>query len=431
MRPRTGTPREGELLTVARAMRILLLNQYYPPDMAPTGRYLHDLGRRLAGRGHDVLVLCSRHSYDGRQRFAAAETLDGVRVHRVTGLGIGRMSLFGKCLAYTSFVICLIVRLAMLHPPPDLILSLTTPPYIGLLAKATARLRGCGHAHWVMDIYPDVVVAHGLIRSGGWLHRFFSWVTRWELKGSRLTVTLGPDMAQRLSAYVGSSGEVPWVPLWVQDGLGFWPEHLPNPQRQARGWGEAETVLMYAGNMGLGHRFEEFFETALRLREDRRFRWVFSGGGIQQRDVTQFSERHPEIPMEVGPYVRAEDLRAYLCSADVHLASLAAEWSGCMIPSKIQGIFGVGKPVIFVGPSQSSIASWTRASGGGWVVEPGDVEGLVRAIQEAADPAERRCRGDAARRFAEKHFDPTVNCERLCQMIEQAALRPPTGPLSA
>ena len=50
-------------------MQILLLNQFYPPDVAPTGQVLHDLARVLVGRGHQVRVVCSRRSYDGGQRF--------------------------------------------------------------------------------------------------------------------------------------------------------------------------------------------------------------------------------------------------------------------------------------------------------------------------------------------------------------------------
>lgn len=43
-------------------MRILLLNQFYPPDTAATGQLLADVARGLAASGHEVDVICSRGS---------------------------------------------------------------------------------------------------------------------------------------------------------------------------------------------------------------------------------------------------------------------------------------------------------------------------------------------------------------------------------
>jgi glycosyltransferase involved in cell wall biosynthesis len=85
---------------------------------------------------------------------------------------------------------------------------------------------------------------------------------------------------------------------------------------------------------------------------------------------------------------------------------------------ELQGIFAVGRPVIFVGGEDSSIARWTVESGGGWVVRENDIESLLKAVSEATDPAERERRGSAARAYAERHFDLTTNCNRICELVE-------------
>ncbi|MDA7525768.1 hypothetical protein OAG85_01840 [Verrucomicrobiales bacterium] len=41
-------------------MRFFQLNQYYPPDVAPTGVLLSHVAEHLAGNGHKVTVLCSK-----------------------------------------------------------------------------------------------------------------------------------------------------------------------------------------------------------------------------------------------------------------------------------------------------------------------------------------------------------------------------------
>src|SRR5262245_48926010 len=67
-----------------RTMRIALLNQFYPPDAAPTGVYLHDLGCELVRRGHQVVAIASRATYDGTALPPQAQ-LDGVEVIRLAG----------------------------------------------------------------------------------------------------------------------------------------------------------------------------------------------------------------------------------------------------------------------------------------------------------------------------------------------------------
>ncbi len=121
------------------------------------------------------------------------------------------------------------------------------------------------------------------------------------------------------------------------------------------------------------------------------------------------------------PYLGQEDVAASLAAADVHLVSLRSPWQGLIVPSKLQAAFGVGRPVIFVGPRDCEPADWVAACGGGWIVGEGDVEGLLRAVDEARDPAERRRRGEAGRAYARVHFDRTTNTNRIADLLEEVA----------
>lgn len=404
-------------------MRLLLINQYYPPDTAPTGQYLHQLARALVAQGHEVTVVCSRSAYHGSEVYAARETLDGVRIVRVRATGLGRRSGLGKALDYLSFYAALLLRMLRPGLRADVVVALTTPPYLGLLAKWAARWKGAACVHWIMDIYPDVLAAHGSLSEGSLAYRALSHVARRAFLGSPLILCLGDDMAARLRRYVGPTdaerARVVSVPLWSDAILRPWTETASPDLRAAQGWGAEDLVLMYSGNMGRGHRFGEFLEAAGRLAQERSIRWVFAGGGARREEVEEAARLHPDWRVQVLPYAPLDRLRDHLCSAYVHLVSLDTAWQGCMVPSKFQGIFAVGKPVIFVGAADNSLAQWIRASGGGWVVPEGDVEALIAAIDEARDPAVRARRGAAARAFAERHFDGTTNLRQLARLIER------------
>jgi glycosyltransferase involved in cell wall biosynthesis len=395
-------------------LRLLLINQFYPPDVAPTGQLLHDLARELVARGHEVDVLCSRRAYQGGDRHPAAERLDGVRVRRVAAPFGEPRGLAARIADQLGFL-----ALAFVHglraERPDVVVALTTPPFIGALAKGLARLRGAAHAHWVMDLYPDVLRAHGVLAPGTAL-RLLRALASWQYAGARCVIALGDGMAATLAP--GLRAPLHAVPLWGEDhdaeGLAGAARRL----RDERGWPQDELVLLYSGHVGLAHGVAEFLAAAGALGP-RGPRWVFAGGGPRRGEVEAFARAHPEVRLELLPYVPRERLAASLAAADVHLASLTAGWQGLVVPSKLQAAFALGRPVLFVGPRENDVAAWIVESGGGWVVPQGDTDGVLAAVRQASDPAQRAARGARALDYARRHFDRRTNCARIIRLLER------------
>jgi len=227
-------------------------------------------------------------------------------------------------------------------------------------------------------------------------------------------------MAERITAYCEEGhSQVCWIPLWTNSEPAAWDENEPNPLRSARGWSPDETIFLYSGNMGLGHRFSEFLEAAKQLGNSK-VRWAFAGDGKRRMEVETFAKANPAARIEFLESVPYAQLRAHLCAADVHLASMDSAWQGTMVPSKLQGSFAVARPVLYVGGRNCETALWIQQSGGGWVVDENDVKGLLRAIEQARDPLERRRRGQAALEFARAHFLKSAACGRFIELLEKA-----------
>jgi glycosyltransferase involved in cell wall biosynthesis len=403
-------------------MRCLLVNQFYPPDPAPTGQVLQDLAEALVERGHEVRVLCSQGSYDGRERYPAKGELNGVSLRRLPAWGLGKRGLAGRALSYAGFYAHAALRLFFSRPRPDLILALSTPPFLGLLARAAAALRGSLQVHWIMDLYPEVMEAHGMLKKRSPAYRLLEALNRAQLAKADLVLALGPYMAKRLRPQLGlhpgpgGGARLQAVALWPQGTSGA--SH-GRALRRARWQGE-RFVLLYSGNMGLGHRFEEFLQAARLLGRDGPL-WAFAGNGKRLPELMRFAQAHPQARIRFLDSVPQAQLSQSLGSADLLLASMQPSWEGLIVPSKIQGIFSAGRPVLFLGPRRSELAEWVRESGGGWCAEPGDLPGLLRALQEARDPQERRGRGQAALAYARRHFDRAQNTGRIAHLIESLA----------
>ena len=191
--------------------------------------------------------------------------------------------------------------------------------------------------------------------------------------------------------------------------------------RRTRGWGDDEVVMLYSGNLGRGHVVGPILEAARAAAAAGMagMRWVFSAYGPRLDEVRTFRAAHPGLPVEILEPVPAGALDQHLASADIHLASLAPTWCGCMVPSKIQGSFAAGRPVLFVGPADSSPALWIAESGGGWSVEADGAaaDGIVAILGRPGLKAEAARRGDLAREFARREFDRRTNIRRIAEAL--------------
>jgi colanic acid biosynthesis glycosyl transferase WcaI len=396
----------------------LFINQFYPPDLAPTGRLLQNVAAELVRRGHSVQVVCSRGAYASPADREPRAAGDGVAVRRMVALPLRSPAILAR--AADNLLFMAEAGAVALSARADVVVAASSPPFVGAVAALAAAVRGRAQAQWAMDLYPDVLRAHAV---GPWLAPAL-WalerVARAQFRAARLVLAPGRHVAARLARHLLDRATVCAVPLWSDVDRLATDVTAIGRFRAARGWAPDDLVLLYSGNMGRGHRLDEFLQAADRLGP-RGPAWAFVGGGRRRSEVEAFRRGHPSARIALLDYVPAADLPLSLCAADVHLVSLRRSWSGAIVPSKLQAAFSAGRPVIFVGPRDSEVGDWIAESGGGWNVEEGDVDALLAAIESARDATQRRQRGRSALEYAHEHFARERNCGRIATLLEECA----------
>jgi colanic acid biosynthesis glycosyl transferase WcaI len=394
---------------------VLLINQYYPPSDAPTGLLLADLAERLARDGHRVRVLAGRRAYeDPRRTFAAREGRAGVDVRRLRTIGVRRCGAAWRSVEYASFLAAVGWRLFSTRRP-DVIVTLSTPPMLATFVVLAARIRRTRSVYWVMDVYPDIAFALGVLSETSLAGRILARLARFAAAHASVVVALGERMAEVLAAQGARTVES--VPNWLAG-----PEVPRDVDARALGdeWGwTGQLVVLYSGNLGLAYEFDTAIRAADLLRDRPDVRFAFVGRGARRDEIESQVRRRGLKNVELREPLPRERLALGLAAGDLHLVTLRVEAAGLLVPSKIFGTLAAGRPTLYVGPADSEVARIVRDAGCGVQIDPGDADGLARAIRGYADdPDRRRIEGERARRAHDERFARGRSLERLVQLVE-------------
>lgn len=400
-------------------MRVLMINQVFYPDVAATAQHGHDLARYLVAQGHEVTAIASRSLYGQKgAALPSKETVDGIHIRRVGRSFFGKSSIIARLADFVYFYIAATLR-ALFLPRHDVVICFTTPPFISLSGRIIRFFKRSKMVYWVMDLYPDAPIAVGVMREVSLASRFFEWVNRSCLKSSDMNVVLGRCMRERVLAKGVDPKNVALIGVWSDQ-----EEVHPVPREEntfRKKWDVGDRMLvMYSGNLGLGHDVSTFLESAKALRNDDRIRFAFVGGGKKKAEVEAYVHEHSlESTCILAPYQPREELDELLSAADAHLVSLLEGAEGIMVPCKLFGILAAARPTLFIGSAKSEIALVIEENSCGKLVRQGDSESLTKAITEyASNPTERMAAGDRARTAIVEHHSMQQRCEAWRTLLE-------------
>lgn len=369
--------------------RIIFLNRYFYPDHSATSQILSDLTFALAADGRDVHVVTSRQRYDdATAELPEQEIIRGLRVTRVPTTRFGRASLLGRGLDYLSCYRAMAHAVDRLAGPRDLLVAMTDPPLLSVVAARAAKRTGARLINWLQDLYPEAAVMLDVPFMRGPTPRLLAFWRDKSLRSAAMNVVVSEAMAQRVAGRGISPDRIRTITNWTDDENIVSMPAAENPLRRA--WGlDGKFVVGYSGNFGRAHDFDTVLAAAERLRGHPRIVFVFIGGG-QQHDFLTRSVRDRGLAgtVRLFPYQDRSTLSVSLCVADVHWLSLRPALEGIIFPSKFYGIAAAGRPILALTSTGGEIAELLDHYCCGFVIEPRDVTRLADILTALAVDAE-------------------------------------------
>ncbi len=366
-------------------MKILILNQAFYPDVVSTAQHAADLAEALVEAGHEVTVIASRRGYDDPQRcFPSRETWRGVRIVRVSSTGLGKTARWRRAADFATFIGSCTFRL-LLGPRFDLVIAMTSPPLISVLAALLVPLKANRFVFWCMDLNPDEAVAAGWLLEDSWNAKLLSDFLRFSLRKADAIVTLDRFMQQRILDKGIPADKVAVVPPWSHDDyVGFDPA-ARDEFRRKHGLDD-KFVVMYSGNHSPCHSLDTLMEAARCLADHPEIVFCFVGGGSEFRRLKCYADQRRATNLRFLPYQPLESLAGSLSAADLHVVVMGDAFVGIVHPCKIYNVLAVGAPYLYIGPAASHVGDLVGEqdqTSAVLMARHGDVEGVVRRILAA------------------------------------------------
>jgi glycosyltransferase involved in cell wall biosynthesis len=417
-RPLTPTLRDvPSTPTATRRLRIILISQYFPPEVGATQSRIQAFAEHLHAQGHDVTVISEfpnhphgviPQRYSGR--FIEDDRSNGYRTLRVWVRTSPEKTQSTRMALYLSFM-GMASAVAPIAGRCDVVVATSPPLFVGAAGLAIAKMSGAPLVLDIRDLWPAAAVSLEQISWGATKQAAVA-LEHFLYRRAHVVTAVTRPFCQHIDA-IRARG--PATVLLPNGTLELFFDGNGGPSARAELGGDSERFLVtFAGTHGIAQALPSVLDAAALSHDLADF--VFVGDGpakdhlmrqaAEQRVTNAFF--HPQVPLDSVPRL--------LASSDALLVPLSGHpVFADFVPSKMIDFMAVGKPILL--SARGEAARILELAGAGIAVPPEDPAALAEAVRRlAVDPAGSAEMGRRGRDFAARRLR-SVQAVRLEELL--------------
>lgn len=391
-------------------MKLLILTQYYPPEIGAPQNRLHELAVRLKKEGVDVEVLTAMPNYPKMEIFEKykdgsirEEEIEGIKVYRSKIYVSKSKSILPRLLNYFSFVWTSYWRGRKLKNY-DFLMVESPPLFLGYSAMRLSRKLKAKLIFNVSDLWPESAEKLGVVNN----KQLLGLAYRLEKKcyhRAKLVTGQTQGIVDNINKRFPKVNTF-WLPNGVDVNF-YQPEKIETGDfREKAGLKSTDVVFFYGGILGHAQGLSTVLEAAKKVESHEHIKIVLQGAGPEKEDLLALKEKLQLKNLVFMPPVEKSEMPSILKSVDVALVPLKKLdiFQGA-IPSKIFEALAMKKPLLLGVDGEARIHFIEKANAGQFT-EPENVEDLAKnLILMASNPDELKEMGERARSYVSEHFN--------------------------
>ena len=334
---------------------LIIINRHYPPNPGITGESAWDLAKYLIEKHTiEVHIVHINGSDDGggqlRQPVGVIHSLSTIYKGKNKFLRLVAGFLDGYSL----------IQKAKKISTDSPIICMTSPPLLPFWASLFLKRRRW--VLWSMDLFPEALVAIGMISEKNLIYRWILKIT-YQNPPQKL-IALGRKQAEfirrqfKVDIEKNNSIILPCGVIFHQT----YEKQLPAWRNMERP-NQEKIYFGYCGNLNDAHN-EDFLIEFIKAFNPEKHHLILALYGKKAEKVLEFAKNLEGIT------ILQNVPRSQLNFIDVHLVSLLSKYTHLMIPSKAVSAVAAGGAILFCGSQESD--NWDMLQEAAWLINERD-----------------------------------------------------------
>jgi len=272
-------------------LKLLILTQYFPPEVGAPQNRLFELALRLKSLGVDITVLTAMPNYPQMKIYKGYENkryvfedMGGIKVHRSSIFIPTNKSIISRLRNYFSFVISSArVGKKHLERQYDFLMCESPPLFLGYSAIYLAKKKKAKLIFNVSDLWPESAEKLGVVTNGSLLKLAYNLEEKLYKRSVLIT-------GQTQGICKNINKRFPEVKTyWLPNGVDvsyYDPDQIKNTNwRTKNNFNDNDFIILYAGILGLAQGLDVILKAAEILKEKPSIKFVLLGSGPEKEKL--------------------------------------------------------------------------------------------------------------------------------------------------
>lgn len=353
-------------------MKLIILSQYFVPEMGAPQNRLFELTKGLIKLGWQVQVVSAMPNYptgkifkSHKNRFTQTDWIEGIEVKRFWLYPSNSSRIFPRIVSMLSFSFTSLFSVFFIRSKRPVYLLVESPPltlaFSGWLLSVFSKTKLILN---ISDLWPLSAKELGAIKEGG-LYNLLVRLETFLYKKASICVGQSQEIVRHIEK------EVPGKAYLFRNGVDThrFEERKFNPSNRNK--------LVYAGLLGVAQGILSICKNIDFKSLNAEFH--IYGNGAELDSIISFQNDNPTRGITYQGILKRDELPDVLSSYGGALIPLVKNIYGA-VPSKIYEAMAAGLPIIFSGEGEGAVI--IKKANAGWVNSPGNWEELQDSITE-------------------------------------------------
>lgn len=403
-------------------MRILLLPDYFSPEIFASSYLFENRNEAFANEGFDMIVYTPSptRGVNRNVSYQKVEFLykNHLELHRFVMVGESKNTMQ----RLVRYFLCSVSQFfkALFTRKFDIVLLGSTPPFQGAIGAALKIIRNKRFVYGIQDIFPDSLVSTGITKKGSLIWKIGRIIENFTYKYADKIIVISEDFKKNIMAKGVPEDKIVVVYNWVDQNAVIDIPRDKNKLFDKYQLDRSKFYIEYSGNIGLTQNMDMLLEVMKELKTTHPdIGLVLVGEGAYKAQVEEIVKRDNLTNVTMIPFQPYEDISYVFSLGDAGLVISKPGVGANSVPSKTWSIMSASRPVL-ANFDENELKDILAGNECGIFTKAGDKEAFKQSIIKLYENREL-CKkyGTNGRQFVMDNLTREVGTQKYVDVIKE------------